>query len=98
MARLWYLMSMQLLFSMCRPVAAAYSLFRDSQEIIQRVELLKVAGTLEVMTPAKRELAPTSNVDGRASVAGGDVQQGQITGVDIGRLFELIQARKSTAG
>ena len=50
------------------------------------------------MTPAKPELAPTSNVDGRASVAGGDVQQGQITGVDIGRLFELIQGGKSIAG
>ena len=38
-------MSMQLLFSCVALLLLLYSLFRDSQEIIQRVELLKVAVT-----------------------------------------------------
>jgi len=89
MEPLWYLMSMQLLFS----CVALLLLLTACSDISGNHSEGRVAegGSHVDMTPAKPKLAPTNNVDGRASVAGGNVQQGQITGVDIGRLFELIQ-------
>lgn len=49
----------------------------------------RVAGT-----GSHAELAQKNNVASHASVIGKRVQQGQITGVDIGRLFELIQTKR----
>ena len=92
MAPLWYLRSMQSLF----PCAALLLLLTACSEIAgnhSEAQVVERANDAKIM-PAKPELAQRSNADRQLAVAGENVQQGQITGVDIGRLFELIQTKR----
>ena len=94
MAPLWYLMSMQLLFRSAA-LLLLLLLAACSETVGNHLEgRVAEGGSYAEIMPAKLELAPTSNVDRLTSVAGGNVQQGQIAGVGIGRLFELIQTKR----
>ena len=92
MAPLWYLMSMQLSFT----CVALLLLLTACSEIAANHSEDRVAegGSHAKIVPAKPELVQRSKVDRQIPVAGENVQAGQITGVDIGRLFTLIQEKR----